>query len=380
MRDRLWVLLLFVFSAVCIGEQAAASSFRLTGNSGGGRAAEPKAIPAGFLSDRLAHRGANVAPRGQLGTRLKGVSADDGLILSGRIEGQWDSVDGYVTFPYLFAVAPELGTLQVLVRGFEVQNPPGSDEYRVERWDRKAYWLRFDGNDPADVPRLVPAVELLEGFDPSTDTTYPELASDPEVIATCASEACSVQQIPYVELREDGVDYSAYPDGAAQASLLFVSDAAGDAIAAVLDIFDANGEFERTDFLYVGDSIKLYTNAYRMEEPDVRYLVEYVDFQLLDDGFQIERQHYIPNTDFLDSDLPPDLDAGNRPMRFLLDAQRDDGQGGTQFAYGGPFPLGMRWSQVPDFLFAGTFEQVSPVAARPADATKRLVRNRPGKD
>jgi len=375
-------LLSLLATLLCFGEVARAGVVA-PGCPGGPncRPSEPRAIPAGFLLDRLAHRGfAKGVGKHSAGVARKGLPEADGLPLSGRLAGEWDSVDGYLTFPYAFANAPELGVMQVLVRGFEVQNLPGSDEYRVDSWDRKAYWLRFDGNDPADVPRLVPAVELVEGFDPLTDTTYPELAQDAEVQSICVNESCSVQWIPYVELREEGEDYSAYPDGAAQAALLFVSDAAGDAIAAVLDIFDENGDFERTDFLYIGDAIKLYTNAYRMEDPDFRYLVEYVDFQELDSGFQIERQHYIPNSDFLDTSLPPDLNAGNRPMRFLLDAQRSDGQGGTEYAYGGPYPLGLRWAQAPDFLFAGSFEQVVATSKSSGPTRPQLVRSRPGKD
>lgn len=340
---------------------------------------EVRAVPAGFLRDRLAHRAVVPGLRPPRAVS-KGMAGSDSLMLTGRLAGTWESVDGYVTFPYRFAGAPELGEMQILVRGFEVQPLPGGEEYRVEQWDRLAYWLRFDGNDPADTPRLVAAVELLEGFDPLTNTTYPELAQEQVVQDTCTQEACSVQWIPYVELKEDGRDYSAYPDGAAQAALLFVADAAGDAIAAVLDIFDAAGNLERTDNLYIGDEIKLYSNAYRLDEPDLRYLVEYVGFQRLDAGFLIERRHYIPNTDFLDSDLPADLEAGTRPMNFLLEGARSNGQGGSEFAYGGPYPLRLQWAQVPEFVFRGEFERAPVLTTASAVVGKSLVRRRTAKD
>jgi hypothetical protein len=346
-----------------------------------GRAAdrgEAKSIPFASPGSYFEHLGSGPAP--VLASAPKSSGERAGRTLLGELAGDWSSVTGFLTFPYVFDSAPELGTMQVLIRGFVVEREPGTDIYRAPAWDGKAYWLRFDvdGGLEASAPRLIPAAELSTAYDPAVDTRFPELGNEPGVAEACAGGVCSLQWLSYLELRQQGVDYSSYPDGAATAGMLFVADANGDAIAAVLDINDATGTFARRDYLYIGDELKLYTNAYRMSEPDALFLVEYADFESVQAGFMIERAHYTPDADYPDPAVPDDVDGTNRPLRLVLMGESDAKSDGAGFAYGGPFPLGFTWGQVPSFVFGGSFEalvQVDDPAT--VKATGRLAKQRP---
>lgn len=304
-------------------------------------------------------------------TQPGSILAGGSLTLRGRLAGNWDQVDGNVVFTYDFtAVAPDIGPLQVLVRGLPaVQTSP--DEYSVE-WDRSAYWLDFDGN-AGGVPHLLGTLQLESQYVPLTSNDpYPEFANDPAVIATCtASTPCTVQLSEYTLLREPGVDYSAYPDLAAPADLLFVASPLGQAIAAAVDVFDANGQFVETKDLVTGDQLKISIIGYKLGEPDSVYLVEHMDFVALQAGLRIELQNYIPGVDFVDPSLPPNLNAGDRRMKLLLDANRDT-EGTITWAFGGPFDLGFTWRDALTFLFRSGFDDAQPAA----NAAPVLVKQR----
>ena len=300
-------------------------------------------------------------------TAAKGIApGTPGLPLVGELEGSWDVVDAYLTFPYTFTEAGFEG--QVLLRGFEAGPPVNGNQYRVDSWDRTAYWLDFDVADPTKVPRLLAALELVTGYQPQPGDGFPEFEMDAAVVTDCAGADCTINWVPYVFLRESGRDYSSYPDGAADASMFFVADVNGDAVAAVLDIYDADGNFERTDFLFEDDELELFTIVYRLSEPGFVYTVSVMNFEVLGAGLAIERRHYIPGVDFDDPDLVTDLDAANRPIRLLLDAQRLSPK---EFQFGGPFDLGYTWGVVPEFVFGGNFESLSAVPT-----AKKLVRER----
>jgi hypothetical protein len=287
------------------------------------------------------------------------------LTLRGTLDGEWDNVDGHVVFTYDFSpFFPDVGRLQIFVRGYPAQREGSSNRYGVE-WDRSSYWLDFDGDGP-EVPRMLPALELARGYVPqAVNDPYPEFAADPGVIAACTSaEPCTVQTSTYVLLREPGVDYSAYPDEAAPADLLFVANHLGQAIAAAVDVYDANNQFVETKDLVEGDELAISILAHKLSEPEFIYLIPYTGFVELAAALRIELANYIPGVDFNDSRLAPDLDAGNRRMKLLLEANRTVG-GDTTWAYGGPFDLGFTWANALIFLHRSGFEspQAAPNAA-----------------
>lgn len=285
------------------------------------------------------------------------------LTLQGELSGEWDSVDVNLVFTYDFtATNPTIGVLQVFVRGWPGVRDGSSNRYRAQ-WDRAAYWIDFDGNG-SGAPKLLPASELAENYVPAAgNDPYPDLASNPAVIAACTiAHPCTVQFSPYVLLREAGVDYSAYPDLAAQSDLLFVANDLGQAVTAVVDIYDENEEFVETKPLTAGDAIELSVQAYKLGEPQFMYLVDQMDFTTLQNSTQIQLANYVPGVDFEDPFLPANLNAGSRRLKVMLDAYR---VAGNTFAFGGPFDLGFTWSQALDVLYQNSYEspQSSPQSA-----------------
>lgn len=286
------------------------------------------------------------------------------LTLRGTLDGAWDNVDGHVVFTYDFTPRfPDVGRLQVFVRGYPAVREGSSNRYSVE-WDRSSYWLDFDGDGPV-VPHLLPAMQLAGNYVPQAiDDPYPEFANDPVVIAACTTvQPCTVQTSPYVLLKEPGVDYSNYPDLAAQADLLFVANHLGQAIAGVLDVYDANNQFVETKDLVEGDQLEISILGHKIEEPDFIYQIRYSTFTELDTGLRIELANYIPGVDFDDPRLGTSLDAGNRQMKLLLEADRTV-SGNTTWAYGGPFETGFTWANALNFLHRDSFEvpRVAPAA------------------
>lgn len=287
------------------------------------------------------------------------------LTLRGTLDGEWDNVDGHVVFTFDFTPwFPDVGPLQMFVRGYPALREGNSNRYSVQ-WDRSSYWLDFDGDGPS-VPHLLPAMQLAGNYVPqATNDPYPEFANEPGVIAACTtSQPCTVQTSTYVLLKEPGVDYSAYPDQAAQADLLFVANHLGQAIAGALDVYNANNQFVRTKDLVEGDQLEISILGHKLSEPDFIYQIRYARFAELDPGLRIELANYIPNVDFTDPRLGPSLDAGNRQMKLLLEADRSV-SGNTTWAYGGPFEAGFTWANALIFLHRSGFEtpQISPNSA-----------------
>lgn len=293
------------------------------------------------------------------------------LTLQGQLDGTWEQVSGYVVFTYDFTpTRPDIGRLQLLVRGWPALPGPGTNGYQVQ-WDRSSYWLDFDG-DGSEVPHLLPTQQLFSAYVPQTaNDPYPEFATDENVLEECTTlSPCTIQLSEYVQLREPGVDYSQYEDEAASVDLLFVANRFGQAIAAVVDVYDANQEFVETKDLVEDDQLKLSVIAYKVSEPDSLYVIGYTEFAPLEPALRIELQNYIPGADFEDSWLAADLNAGQRRMKLLLEGYRGDGANGL-WAFGGPYDLGFTWAEALIFLNQDGFE--TPAAA-PNSTLKQLVR------
>jgi hypothetical protein len=276
------------------------------------------------------------------------------LSLLGEIAGEWTTVDGYVTYTQNF---PGLGFLQILLRGYEATREGSSNRYRVD-WDRRIYWLNFDGGGPG-VPYLMGSLELVSNYVPEANDPFPEFNGDANVLAECTvTSPCSINVLPYVLYRDPFTDYTGYPDGAADSDFLFVANAAGDAVAVSLDLYDANGQPDGRTSLNTGDELQLSTIGYKLDEPGFVYIVGYMDFVTIETDISIERQYYVPGEDFVDPNLA-NLNLGARKVKFLLDGYLTGANGGTQ-AFGGPYALGFNWSGVPDFLFRGNMESLVP--------------------
>lgn len=296
--------------------------------------------------------------------QANGTQAAGNISLLGEIAGEWSRVDGYVTYTQNY---PTLGFFQILLRGYEVTREGTSNRYRAD-WDRRIYWLNFDGDGPG-VPYLMGSLEFVSNYVPAANDPFPEFNTDANVLAECTvASPCSINVLPYVLYRDPSTDYSAYPDGAADSDFLFVANADGDAVAVSLDLYDANGQSDDRTSLNSGDELQLSTIGYKLDEPGFVYIVGYMDFVTIDIGVSIERKYYVPGQDFVDPNLV-NLNAGPRKIKFLLDAYRQTGNN-RSYAFGGPFTQGFTWSGVPDFLFRGNMEALvadgTSVQAAPA--------------
>lgn len=274
--------------------------------------------------------------------------------------GTWEDVDGYFTFAYFY---PTVGDLDLLIRGFPAVRVPNSNDYRVEEWDRSAYWLEVDGNPP----RLLQALELSADFVPETGQIF---ADNPDVVATCTSGAgCTLNFVAYFRYRQSNAAPNAYQD----LSGAFVTDGEGDAIDFVLFIEDAQGNVTGNERLTAGDQIELNLLGFRIEDPEFIFAISYAPaLTLHPDTTAIRRANYVPGVDFADSTLPPDLNAGARRIRLILDASNgagedysDPGPRSGTFAYGGPFPLAFTWGQAADYLHRDGLERPLAVTQAP---------------
>ena len=133
------------------------------------------------------------------------------------------------------------------------------------------------------------------------------------------------------------------------------------AVSAAADIFDENGEYERTDFLYIGDTIEFFMQALDIDQPELLFLIEYMTPRELTENFALERTYYIPGQDYVDPDLPADFDAAVQPMQFLLEGARA-GVGGDPdvFEQAGPWDLGFEWQDLLEFIFKSRFQAPMP--------------------
>lgn len=284
------------------------------------------------------------------------AGSGQGQSLFANLPGQWDQVSGFVTFPFSF---DGITVDQLLLRGLPAQRIGVTDDYEVSGWTRSAYW--FDvGNG---IPRLLSS-ELI-------DPNYVPAPGDP------FSDSGHLNFSQLVKYRENGRDYSAYPEGAAYATVFFVSDpVSGQVLDAIVDLYDANSVYEKTEYLYEGDSLQPLLVAYRLSEPEFLYFAEYGDFIPLSNNVSIGLANYVPGVDFVDPDLVG-FDAANAPLQLLLEGYREVPVGGVQWGYSTVHPLGYTWGEAQDRLFDSGFE--APQTAAKALNWRNLIHTRDGK-
>ena len=282
-----------------------------------------------------------------------------GETLFGDLTGDWDEVTGYITFPYSWEDDVDD---YILVRGLPAERLPDSNTYQLNDWTRSAYWVDIgDGR-----PRFLSS-KLL-------DPDYVPEPGDPFVDS---GELNYAQLILY---REEGRDYSGYPEEAAFGSLLFLVDpVSGQVIDAVVDLMDANGEYEKTEYLYVGDELQPLLNTYVLTEPESIYYAYYGDFITLSQDHTFDRASYIPGLDFVDPDLAElEFDAYNAPLTLLLEgfSEPDKPEGDPEWAYSEVYPLGYTWGEGVEVIFRSRFEAAagptatSGAAQRPAQVVR----------
>ncbi|TVQ41064.1 MAG: hypothetical protein EA370_02735 [Wenzhouxiangella sp.] len=287
-----------------------------------------------------------------------GGAALPGLRMSAEIEGEWDRVRGFVTLPIVDQDDGE--RYETTVRGFLADRVAQTNEYVVPGWDRTVFWVRFNDGLPGDVPRLAGAIEIVRDYQPEPDDGFEIFENDTLVQTYCTgTNFCTIQAVPYVELREPGVDYSDYPAGAAESVIFFVVDQERDVIAIVIDIYDANDDFVETRYLQEDDGLEFFSLAFKIDEPDVFYVAKYMEERDVTLDFEIELAYYVPGVDFVDPDLPQGFDAAGQRVQFMLEAFNSGEQGDT-YAYAGPFDLGFDWQSLPEYIFRSNFQ--APVA------------------
>jgi|GEM_PF-3005056 len=318
---------------------------------------EGEIIPRAVTSPRL--RGGGAALNGGAGGSVPP------LRLVGTLAGDWDRVEGFVTFPRTYE-EDDLGRLELLLRGFSTVPGAATDEYVVPAWDRNLFFIDPDTTNAAEIPRVLATVERESSYQPMPDDDYAIFRDDEFVLADCTgSNFCSIQVVDYAELQEEGRDYSDYPEGAAPVIIYLVINDAGTLVSAAADIFDENGEYERTDFLYIGDTIEFFMQALNIDQPEFLFLIEYMTPRELTDNFTLERTYYIPGQDYVDPDLPSDFDAAVQPIQFLLEGARAGvGSNPDVFEQAGPWDLGFQWQDLLGFIFKSNFEAPSPVHTR----------------
>ena len=155
------------------------------------------AISKQMLCDRMTRAGYSFS------TSLPTRSAPLGsLSLLGEINGEWTEVDAYVAYTQDFSVSfPDVGRLQVLLRGYQATRESNTNRCRVD-WDRRIYWLNFDGDGPG-IPHVLGALEFAAAYVPDAGDFYPEFNSIPAVVQQCTlARPCSVNWTPYVLYRD----------------------------------------------------------------------------------------------------------------------------------------------------------------------------------
>jgi len=286
-----------------------------------------------------------------------------GETLFGDMIGDWDRVTGFVTIPHSF---DGIDDDYVLLRGLPAERLPDSDTYQVNGWTRSAYWIDVgDG-----VPRLLSS-ELLE----------PNYVPEPDDPFEDSGELNFSQLVRY---REQGRDYDkeGFAGGAAFGSLFFLVDpASGEAIDAVIALFDANNEFEKVEFLYEDDNLQPLLISYKLDEPEYLYFAEYGGFIPLSQAFTIELANHIPNVDFVDPELAElEFDAANVPLVLLLEgfAEPEDPKDDPVWAYSDIHPLGYTWGQAGNVIFTSRFESATDLSVSSGERLEQvqIVRSR----
>lgn len=285
--------------------------------------------------------------------------------------GKWDDVDAYFTFAWFY---PEIGQVDLLLRGFPALRDGASDNYRVDEWDRSLYWLEVTGQPS----RLIQALELTADFVPEAGELF---ADNPDVVSTCTPGAgCTVNFVAYFRYRQEGAAPGTFED----LSGAFVTEGDGDAIDFLVFTEDEQGQVVGEERISGGDQIELNLLGFRMDEPEYIYAFQYAPFVTLQpETTSISRANYLPGIDFVDPALPPNLNAADQEIRLVLDASSEAGTGYVgggnsrpgNYAYGGPFRLGFTWGQAIDFLHRGSFER--QVATQQLPPTNQIVKHKP---
>jgi len=285
--------------------------------------------------------------------------------------GQWDDVDGYFTFSQFY---PEIGQVDLLLRGFPALRNGTSDDYRIDKWDRSLYWLEVTGQPP----RLIQALELTANFVPQAGELF---ADNPDVVSTCMLGAgCTVNFVAYFRYRQQ----AAAPDTYENLGGAFVTDGNGIAIDFLVFTENAQGQVTGNERITAGDQIQLNLLGFRMNEPEYIYGFEYAPFVTVQpETTSIRRANYLPGVDFVDPELPTNLNAAGQEIRLVIDASSGAGGGYVggggarpgNYAYGGPYRLGFTWGEALDFLHRGNFER--QLATPQLPPTTQIVKRHP---
>lgn len=280
-----------------------------------------------------------------------------GQPLYGDFPGQWDQVSGYVTFPHSFDGG--ITTDQVLLRGLPATATGSGDTYEVSGWTRSAYWITGDDS----TPRVLASTVIVPNYVPQPGEPF--------------TDSGTLNIAPLMFYKEEGRDYSGYPEDGAFATIFFVADpATGEILDAIVDLYDANSVYEKTEYLYEGDSMQPLMLMYRLAEPDFTFYAQYGEHILLGESVSIDLANHVPGVDFVDPFLSAiGFDAANTPLELLLEGARELSGGEVEFGYSAVYPLGYTWSEAAENLFASGFESESTSAASAAP-NRQLVRSR----
>jgi len=270
--------------------------------------------------------------------------------LTGDLAGDWDVVTGFVTFPFSF---DGIETDYLLVRGLPTERLSGGDTYQVGHWKRAAYWI--DAGD--GVPRLLASELLNPNYVPSLEDPFVD-----------GGELNYAQLVLY---REQGRDYSAYTEEAAFGNLFFVVDpASGEVINAAIDLYDAGNLYEKTVFLFEGDSLLPLLISYKLAEPEFLYFAEYGDFITLSQEFNIGLADHVPGRHFVDPALSNvGFDAAAAPLNLLLEGFASVPGDDPLWAYSDVFPLNYTWNEAGQ-IFESDFE---PLVGETTSTLQRSV-------
>ena len=263
-----------------------------------------------------------------------GVAASgtpSGVELTGTFHGAWERVTGWLTFPYEEDNGLEL---QVLLRGFEGSETE-SGHYTMGHWQGKIFWIDLgDG-----VPRLLPAQLWNADYIPDPD----ELPA----------QAGRLYHSGYLLYRQAGVSYPTdqWEEGAAWVDLWFVMDANDDQVLGLsIDVLDDDGNYIESRQLAAGDALQIFTNAYDLTEPDVVYLMDYMEMKTLNGEPNVSHAHRLPNIDFTDTDLAlkavAGFDTSRVNLELLLEGMWADENDEIRYGYSNPpMELGYTWGE-----------------------------------
>ncbi|MFO7552859.1 MAG: hypothetical protein R6W80_15740 [Haliea sp.] len=291
-----------------------------------------------FRRDHAKPRAASSFPS----ARVTGVYTGT-LPLQGSIDGNWDSVTGWITFP-TYSDTEHL--LYVLLRGFDGTLQSGSN-YSFGGWNGKLFWIDLgDG-----VPRLLPAALWNDQYVPGTG----ELPAQSGRLYLSSN----------VLYRQAGADYpvTQWADEAAWADLWFVTDENNQLKEISVDLYDDNANYLESRSLAPGDQLQILSQAYDLTDPTIVWMVFYMDFKTLNGQPTISEQHLEPNIDFTDTDLlkyaGSQFDSRALNLDLLLEGTGTDSNDNTVYGYNTPTSLGYTWAEMAVLADGGTLGAAS---------------------